>query len=126
MPDSNGLILVPAFTGLGAPHWDPYARGIAVGITRGTKRAHFCRTALDSIALLQVEVQRPQCIETTALGAAYLAGLAVGVWKDRSEIARSWHMEQDFQPAMEAGKADDLKCQWNRAVERSQAWEEAE
>lgn len=165
VPDSNGLFLVPAFTGLGAPHWDPYARGIAIGITRGTKRAHFCRAALDSIAyqgadllsamkedsgldvatlrvdggasrsdlmlqfqsdLLQVEVQRPEYVETTALGAAYLAGLAVGVWKDRSEIAESWKMQQSFQPQMEPAAAENLKQQWNRAVERSKSWEVAE
>jgi len=165
VPDSNGLFLVPAFTGLGAPHWDPYARGIAVGITRGTKRAHFCRAALDSIAyqcadllramredsgmkvstlrvdggasrsdlmlqfqsdLLQAEVQRPVCIETTALGAAYLAGLAVGVWKNREEIARSWQTEKIFTPEMSAAAADSLKAQWNRTVERSKSWEEPE
>ena len=76
--------------------------------------------------LLQVEVQRPEYVETTALGAAYLAGLAVGVWKDRSEIAESWKMQQSFQPQMDAATADNLKQQWNRAVDRSKSWEVAE
>lgn len=160
VPDSNGLFIVPAFAGLGAPHWDPYARGAAFGMTRGTNRAHFCRAALESIALqsadlircmekdsgialhelrvdggasrsqllMQIQanilgrpVVRPQCVETTALGAAYLAGLAVGVWKDRAEIAAQWSVDGRFDPqedlsAMQAG--------WQRAVQRSLGWEQ--
>jgi len=160
--DSNGLLLVPAFTGLGAPHWDPYARGIAVGITRGTKRAHFCRAALEAIAyqsadlisamekdsglqvetlrvdggaarsdlmlqiqsdLLQIEVQRPDCIETTALGAAYLAGLAVGYWESREAITKHWKCEKTFTPQKTAKEMQPMREQWTRALERAKGWE---
>ncbi len=162
VPDSNGLILVPAFTGLGAPHWDPYARGVAVGITRGTKRAHFCRAALEAIAyqsadliaamekdsglrvgklrvdggasrsnqllqiqsdLLQVTVERPKCIETTALGAAYLAGLAVGYWTSREAIAAHWKCEKTFEPEKPADEMTALRKRWTQAVERAKGWE---
>lgn len=160
--DSNGLFLVPAFAGLGAPHWDPYARGAALGITRGTNRAHLCRAALESIAfqsaeliaamekdsaltlkelrvdggasrsdpllqfqsdLLQTKVVRPTNIETTALGAAYFAGLAVGYWKDRETIAKHWSTDTCFIPVRAAAELDALKAGWNKAVERSKAWE---
>ena len=160
--DSNGLFLVPAFAGLGAPHWDPCARGIAVGITRGSNRAHFCRAALDSIAfqsadlitcmekdsglslkelrvdggasrskpllqfqadLLQSEVIRPECIETTALGAAYLAGLAVGFWENREDIIKNWEEEARFDPLADPETVRALQQKWNRAVERARNWE---
>jgi glycerol kinase len=163
VPDSNGLLLVPAFTGLGAPHWDPYARGIAVGITRGTKRAHFCRAALEAIAyqsadlitamekdsgihlktlrvdggasrsdlllqiqsdLLQIEVQRPNCVETTALGAAYLAGLAVGYWEGREAIKNRWQVAKTFKPEKSANEIFAMREQWTRALERAKGWED--
>jgi glycerol kinase len=164
VPDSHGLFLVPAFVGLGAPHWDPYARGAMFGLTRGVNRAHFCRAALESIALqsedlircmekdsgialaeLRVDggatrsdllmqmqadlldrpVVRPRCVETTALGAAYLAGLATAVWRDRSEIATQWSVGTRFSPV---GRKDDrkrLRAGWQRAIERSKAWAES-
>ncbi|WPJ95730.1 glycerol kinase GlpK [Coraliomargarita algicola] len=161
--DAGGLFLVPAFAGLGAPHWDPYARGAAVGITRGTNRAHFCRAALESIAfqsadlitamekdsgislkelrvdggacksdpllqfqadLLQSEVIRPKCIETTALGAAYLAGLAVGFWKSRDAITKRWEKDHSFTPKRQAEDMAPLTAGWNKALERSKNWED--
>jgi glycerol kinase len=161
--DNGGLYLVPAFTGLGAPHWDPFARGIVAGLSRGTKREHFCRAALESIAfqsaevvdcmvkdsglelaelrvdggasaseflmqfqadLLETKVVRPQVTETTALGAAYLAGLAVGVWKSKEEIARQWEAGQGFEVSPGFERSDLLR-QWSRAVERSKNWEES-
>ena len=164
VPDSNGLFLVPAFAGLGAPHWDPYARGAAFGMTRGTNRAHFCRAALESIALqsadlihcmekdagialkelrvdggasrsallmqmqsnlLQRAVVRPQCVETTALGAAYLAGLATGVWPSKAEIAEHWSVDARFVPTCDAESIKPLQAGWTKAVERSKAWANA-
>ncbi len=164
VPDNGGVFLVPAFTGLGAPHWDPYARGIIAGITRGVTAAHIARATLESIAfqtadllrsmeadsgaaltelrvdggatannllmqfqadLLGVPVVRPTISETTALGAAYLAGLAVGYWHDLSEIAAHWEPDQVFNPAMEKSAADGLLKQWQRAVERAKGWEES-
>lgn len=163
VPDAGGLYIVPAFTGLGAPHWDPYARGIVVGITRGTNRAHFCHAALDSIAfqtadliacmekdsglplaelrvdggasrslpLLQFQadllgkpVIRPKCIETTAMGAAYLAGLAVGYWTNRDDITKNWQVGLRCEPKPRAD-IDSLRAGWNRALERSKGWESA-
>ncbi len=163
VPDSGGVFLVPAFAGLGAPHWDPYARGTITGITRGTTAAHVARATLESIAfqvtdllrameddagvplaelrvdggatvnnllmqfqadLLGVPVVRPQVNETTALGAAYLAGLAVGFWRDREEIASHWQMERTFTPTMERARATELCRQWQRALERAKGWEE--
>jgi glycerol kinase len=162
VPDSGGVYLVPAFAGLGAPHWDPYARGTIVGITRGTTAAHLARAALDGIAfqsadlldamradagqavkelrvdggasrsdllmqiqadLLGVPVVRPAVTETTALGAAYLAGLAVGYWKSTADIARQWAVERRFEPKMDAGRAKELRAKWSRAVERAKGWE---
>ncbi len=162
VPDAGGLFLVPAFAGLGAPHWDPYARGTLVGITRGTNRAHFCRAALEAIAfqsadliacmekdsglplrelrvdggasrsrpllqfqadLLGTSVIRPKCIETTALGAAYLAGLAVGYWKDRADIARHWTADTTFEPAAARAGIAALRQNWNRALDRAKNWE---
>lgn len=163
VPDAGGVILVPAFTGLGAPYWDPYARGVLVGLTRGTNRAHICRAVLESIALqsmdlieamekdsgvkltelrvdggatrsepllqiqadlLQSVVVRPQETETTALGAAYLAGLGVGLWQSLDEIVGNWAVDKKFGPQRDAGAQVKLKRNWARAVERSRAWEE--
>jgi glycerol kinase len=162
VPNANGLFLVPAFAGLGAPHWDPYARGTAVGITRGTNRAHFCRAALEAIAfqsadlitcmekdsgltlaelrvdgggsrskpllefqaeLLGQRVVRPRCVETTAMGAAYLAGLAVGYWDSRDEITRNWAVDATFTPSNDRSAALALRGQWDRALERAKNWE---
>ena len=162
VPDAGGLVLVPAFAGLGAPHWDPYARGTLVGITRGTNRAHFCRAALEAIAfqsadliacmekdsglplkelrvdggasrsqpllqfqadLLNTTVVRPKCIETTALGAAYLAGLAVGFWSSRADITRNWTADTTFTPARDRTAIAALRHNWNRALDRAKNWE---
>jgi glycerol kinase len=163
VPDSGGVVLVPAFTGLGAPHWDPYARGALLGITRGTTAAHIARAALEAIAfqvadvldamaadsgvpvaelrvdggatvndllmqlqadLAGVPVVRPRVQETTALGAAYLAGLAVGVWKDTGDIAERWQVERRFEPAPDRDQTAAQRARWNRAVERAKGWEE--
>jgi glycerol kinase len=162
VPDNGGVYLVPAFTGLGAPHWDPYARGALFGLTRGSNAGHIARAVLESIAfqtadllaamkedagiairelrvdggatandllmqfqadLLDVPVVRPKVRETTALGAAFLAGLAVGFWRECSEIGKLWQAERTFTPAMERGRAGDLLGRWARAVERSKGWE---
>lgn len=159
--DTGGVYLVPAFTGLGAPHWDMYARGCIIGITRGTKREHIIRAAQESIAyqsydlvkamekdtgvsirelkvdggasrdaflmqfqadVLDCEVRRPMIRETTALGAAYLAGLAVGVWKDTDEIQKLWNCDTVFQSQMKAERREKLLRDWHRAVERSKGW----
>ena len=161
VPDANGCVVVPAFTGLGSPWWDPYARGTIAGITRGTTRAHLARAVLEAISFqtrdvvtamsaasghpvrglnadggasandlllqmqadhLQVPVSRPVIQETTALGAAYLAGLAEGVWASASEIATNWHLDAVFEPAVDAATADAQHVLWARAVERSRAW----
>lgn len=160
--DANGLYFVPAFTGLGAPYWDMYARGTMIGLTRGTNKYHLCRAVLDSIAfqmtdlleamkndsnivlkdlrvdggasvsdiLMQiqadvagVQVNRPKNAEATALGAAYLAGLAVGVWKDTQEIEKNRQVQKIFVPAMEITKRNRMYDNWKRAVERSRNWE---
>lgn len=159
--DNGGVYLVPAFTGLGAPHWDMYARGIMVGLTRGTRREHIIRAAQESIAyqvadlaeameadtglpltqlradggasrdqfLMQFQadimnrsIRRPAIRETTALGAAFLAGLAVGVWKDRQEIRSLWRCEHTFEPEMEETERQRLKACWHDAVSRSRGW----
>ncbi|MDH5219815.1 MAG: glycerol kinase GlpK [Betaproteobacteria bacterium] len=159
--DSGGVCIVPAFTGLGAPHWDPEARGAIFGLTRGTSRAHIARAALESIAfqsaevleamqkdsgmslkelrvdggatandllmqfqadLLGVPVVRPRVLETTALGAAYLAGLTVDLWKSRDEIAAQWQADKRFEPRMEAGRRDEMMARWREAVQRSLRW----
>ena len=165
VPDTDGVYVVPAFTGLGAPYWNPYARGTIVGLTRGSGREVLVRATLESIAyqsnsviaamiedsgvpmsslkvdggasannlLMQfqadisgTEVVRPSCVETTALGAAYLAGLAVGYWKDREEIRSNWSRERVFEPAMdEAERASRLKG-WKRAVKAALVWAEEE
>jgi glycerol kinase len=163
VPDSGGVYFVPAFTGLGAPHWDQYARGTIVGITRGTTRGHIARAALDSIAfqvadvleameadsgidirelrvdgggsandlllefqagILGVSVVRPQVQETTALGAAYLAGLAVGYWKSQEDITEQWQVDRAFEPALDPAAAKRLQLDWRRALERSRGWEQ--
>jgi glycerol kinase len=160
--DSGDVFVVPAFTGLGAPHWDPHARGAIVGITRGTSKAHIARAALEAIAfqsaevlhameqdagqkltelrvdggaaandllmqfqadLLGVPVLRPKVLETTALGAAYLAGLTVALWNSSEEIASHWQLERRFEPRMEATKRGELMARWRKAVERSKSWE---
>jgi glycerol kinase len=162
VPDSGGVVLVPAFAGLGAPHWDPYARGTIVGLTRGSSAAHIARAAVEAIAyqsaellaamqkdaaipvaeiradggaarndmlmqfqadLLGVPVLRPRVTETTALGAAYLAGLAVGFWASREEIAAQWQCERRFEPAMSSDRRGALLARWARAVERAKGWE---
>ncbi|MFO1427776.1 MAG: glycerol kinase GlpK [Steroidobacteraceae bacterium] len=161
VPDAGGAYFVPAFTGLGSPHWDPHARGTLVGLTRGTTRAHLARAALESIAfqsaellaamqqdagqplielrvdggatvndllmqfqadLLGVPVVRPRITETTALGAAYLAGLATGFWSSQAEVARNWQQGRRFEPAMARSSAAERMADWQRAVDRSRAW----
>ena len=158
---NGGVYLVPAFTGLGAPYWDMYARGAILGITRGTKREHIIRAAQESIAyqvadlvhameadtglplsalkadggasrdrflmqfqadIIDREVRRPAIRETTALGAAYLAGLATGMWKDQEEIKNLWMCETTFQPNMEAERREALLSGWHKAVGRSRDW----
>src|SRR5260370_12076364 len=160
---SNGVVLVPAFAGLGAPHWDQYARGALVGMTRGTTAAHVGRAALEGIAfqvadvlrameadakiklkelrvdggasannllmqfqshLLGVPVVRPKVTETTALGAAYLAGLAVGFWKDQKQIATQWQVDRRFTHAMKPAHRKQLETGWRKALERAKRWEE--
>ena len=162
--DPQGVYLVPAFAGLGAPHWDQYARGLVAGITRGTTAAHIARAALEGIAfqvadvlrameadakiklkelrvdggacannllmqfqsdLLGVPVVRPRVTETTALGAAYLAGLAVGYWKDQKQIAAQWQVDRRFQPAMKPPRRKQLVAGWRKALERAKRWEES-
>ncbi len=162
VPNTGGVYLVPAFAGLGAPHWDQYARGILAGLTRGTTSAHIARAALEGIAyqvtdvlksmeadagirlkelrvdggacnnnllmqfqadLLGVPVVRPKVSETTALGAAYLAGLAVGYWKDQKEIATQWQVDRRFSPAMKNSTRKQLRAGWDKALSRAKAWE---
>ncbi|MEO6435126.1 MAG: glycerol kinase GlpK [Tepidisphaeraceae bacterium] len=164
VPDSGGVYLVPAFAGLGAPHWDQYARGTITGLTRGTTAAHFARAALEGIAfqvadvldvmkddsgipmtelrvdggaaandllmqfqadLLGVPVVRPRVLETTALGAAYLAGLAVGVWKSTDELQSHRVVERTFEPSMPADAVASRRKRWNEALRRARDWEHA-
>jgi glycerol kinase len=159
--DNGDLYLVPSFTGMGAPHWDQYARGLMIGISRGTTRAHIARAALESIAfqtmdvldvmvkdtginltelrvdggasannllmqfqsdVLGINVVRPKTIETTAMGAAYLAGLATGYWKDIEEIANLWQLDKTFTPSMPAETLQKMKDKWADAVERAKSW----
>jgi glycerol kinase len=158
---NDGVYFVPAFTGLGSPHWDPYARGTIVGITRGTGTGHIARAALESIAyqsadlvhameqdagcklaelrvdggatrndllmqfqadLLGVPVVRPRVTETTALGAAYLAGLATGFWRDARDLADHWRVDRVFEPVLARDRAEVLMVSWRRAVERAKGW----
>ena len=163
VPDSNGCYLVPAFVGLGTPYWDMYARGTIVGLTRGVKKAHICRAALEGIAyevrdvldtmvadsrtpintlnvdggacvsnimmqfqsdILNTKVCRPKNVETTALGAAYLAGLAVGFWESKEEILQRRETERLFEPSMSSGQRDELYAGWKKAVEKAKGWAE--
>jgi glycerol kinase len=161
VPDNGGVYLVPAFAGLGAPHWDAYARGAMFGLTRGASSAHIARAALEAIAfqnldvltamqkdagitltelrvdggatannllmqfqadILGVPVVRPKVLETTALGAGYLAGLAVGYWDDAADVAANWRVDRVFEPAMARDRALELSAGWNKAVERTKGW----
>ncbi len=161
--DSGGVVVVPAFVGMGAPYWDPYARGTIQGITRGTTAGHIARAAVESMAfqsrdlldamqkdagidlaslkvdggasvnnplmqfqadLLDVTVRRPVVAETTALGAVYLAGLAVGYWQDLDDVAQNWALDHEFQSSMPAQERDERYARWQKAVQRSLAWEE--
>ena len=159
--DSGGVYLVPAFVGLGAPHWDPYARGTIIGLTRGSGRAHLVRAAVEAMAyqtrdvieameedsgtrfqelrvdggavvmdvlcqfqadLLGIPVRRPRLTETTALGAAYLAGLGAGIWSD-ADLKGLWKLDREFTPAMSRDQAGSLQHRWRQAVERSRGWD---
>ena len=163
VPDTNGCYVVPAFTGLGAPYWDAYARGCIMGLTRGVNKYHIIRATLDSIAyqvndvlsameadagmaltglkidggaaannyLAQTQadlnaapVLRPRCVETTAMGAAYLAGLAVGYWKDTAEIQKNWSVDRIFAPQLEQPQRQKRLEGWKKAVARAAAWSE--
>jgi glycerol kinase len=163
VPSSNGVVLVPAFAGLGAPHWDQYARGAIVGLTRGSSRAHIARAALEGIALqvadvleamqsdgglaltelrvdggasannllmqlqadvLGIPVVRPTNAEATALGAAYLAGIASGYWKDVNAIQSQWQIDRTFTPAIDAAACKEIHSTWHRALERAAHWEQ--
>ena len=161
VPDTNGCYVVPAFTGLGAPHWDQYARGVIVGLTRGVNKNHIIRATLESIAyqvndvlkamwvdssiplnslradggaaannlllqiqadIIQVPINRPRSVESTATGAAYLAGLAVGYWKDQEELRARWGIDRTFMPQISKEERDKMVQGWNRAVIRSFDW----
>jgi glycerol kinase len=161
LSSNEGVYFVPAFVGLGAPHWDPDARGLLIGLTRGTTKAHLARAALEAMAyqtcdvvramqadakgalpvlkvdggaaandwmmqfqadVLDVPVRRPEIQETTALGAAYLAGLAVGFWSGLEELRRIWQLDREFQPTMSDAERSRLLNDWSRAVERSRGW----
>ncbi|MBR1761340.1 MAG: glycerol kinase GlpK [Schwartzia sp.] len=161
VPDAGGVYMVPAFVGLGAPYWDMNARGMLIGLTRGTTKAHIVRATLDSMAyqtrdvlsameadsdirlaslkvdggavannmlmqfqadILGVPVERPQCIETTAMGAAYLAGLATGVWSSKEELKKSWKLDLRFEPKMSKDEADGLYKGWRKAVKHAMHW----
>jgi len=163
VPDNGGVYLVPAFTGLGAPHWDPFARGTLIGLTRGSGRSHIARAALESIAyqsadlldamqrdsgtqlnelrvdggaaandllmqfqadILGVPVVRPRILESTALGAAYLAGLATHLWSSRDALAALWEIDRRFTPEMDSHAAVELMARWHEAVHRSLRWAE--
>jgi glycerol kinase len=164
VPDSGGIYFVPAFVGLGAPHWDPRARGTILGVTRGTTAGHFARAALEAIAyqtcdlvdalrqdagceltslqvdggasvnddlmqlqadLLGVPLRRPQIAETTALGAAFLAGRAVGLWPNVQDLTEIWSLDREFQPRMSADERESRIRRWRAAVQRSREWAEA-
>lgn len=163
VPDTNGMYVVPAFTGIGAPYWDQYARGTVVGLTRGCNKAHFIRATLESIAyqnkeiieimekesgvkihnlrvdggasnnnflmqfqadMLGVDVLRPSCVETTALGAAYLAGIAAGYWDSLDDVRRNWELAHTFTPNMDEETRERLMKGWRKAVTRSLDWAE--
>jgi glycerol kinase len=161
VPDNGGVYLVPAFAGLGAPHWDAYARGTIFGLTRGAEGGHIARAALEAIAfqsadvlsamqrdagitlselrvdggatandllmqfqadILGVPVERPKVLETTALGAGYLAGLAVGYWQDAADVGRNRQVDRRFEPSMPADRVAELRAGWEKAVSRAKAW----
>lgn len=161
VPDTNGCYVVPAFTGLGAPHWDQYARGTIVGLTRGCNKYHFIRATLESLAyqtfdvlkameedsgiklsalrvdggacandflmqfqsdIISAPVLRPECVETTAMGAAYLAGLAVGYWNTKEDVIKNWKISKVFEPAMEDEAREQKLKGWNKAAKRSFGW----
>jgi glycerol kinase len=156
VPDSEGVVFVPALTGLGAPDWDPHARGLIIGLTRGTTRAHIVRATLEAIAFevrdvidtmppltslavdggasandlicqvqadqLGVPVERPQVLETTALGAAFLAGLGTGVWQSSEDLRHTWALDRRFEPDADREAADAAHRRWREAVERSKGW----
>ena len=159
--DTNGCYVVPAFTGLGAPHWDQYARGTIVGITRGVNKYHIIRATLESLAyqvndvlvamkadsgidltalkvdggasandflmqtqanIIDAPVNRPQCVETTAMGAAYLAGLAVGYWSSKEDVIKNWAIDKTFEPQIDAAKREEMIKGWNKAVKYAYGW----
>lgn len=159
--DSCGLYVVPAFVGLGAPYWDPYARGAVLGITRGANKNHLVRATLESLAyqtndlieamtddigksltalkvdggacannflmqfqadMLSCRVERPVCIETTSLGAAYLAGLATGYWKSKEDVIENWQVDRVFEPNMDEDKRSFMLAGWEKAVNRVRDW----
>ncbi|MCD7757224.1 MAG: glycerol kinase, partial [Clostridiales bacterium] len=161
VPDPNGCYVVPAFTGLGAPYWDPYARGSIVGLTRGTNRYHIIRATLESLAyqtydvlkameedsgiklaalrvdggasandllmqiqadIIQAPVNRPACVETTALGAAYMAGLAVGYWNSKEEVMMNWTIDKVFGPKIKPAERDRRVLGWRKAVGTTFGW----
>lgn len=163
--DTNGCYVVPAFTGLGAPHWDQYARGTIVGITRGVNKYHIIRATLESLAyqtndvlqamkadsgielnslkvdggasannflmqtqadIIDAPVNRPSCVETTAMGAAYLAGLAVGYWESKEEVIKNWAIDQTFEPKISAEERAEKIKGWNKAVKYSYGWAKEE
>lgn len=165
VPDTNGCYVVPAFTGLGAPYWDQYARGTIVGITRGVNKCHVIRATLDSIAyqvhdvlsameadaklaisslkvdggasandflmqtqadIVNVPVIRPKCVETTALGAAYLAGLAVGYWTDREDVRKNWASNCVFEPSIDSNEREARMKGWKKAVKYAYGWAKIE
>jgi glycerol kinase len=159
VPDAEGVVFVPALTGLGAPHWDPHARGLIIGLTRGTTRGHIVRATLEAIAFevrdvvetlpsrtaltgltvdggasandllcrlqaeqLGVPVERPKIVETTALGAAFLAGLGTGVWSSTDDLRETWQLDTSFTPSPDRAAADAAHARWKDAVERSKGW----
>jgi len=161
VPHNEGVYFVPALVGLGAPHWDPYARGLLIGITRGTTQGHVARAVLESMAyqtrdvieamqrdsgitlqelrcdggasvnsvlmqfqadILGVPVEVPRIVETTALGAAYLAGLATGFWESRAELAEKWHLDNRYTPRIGEVEREKLFRRWHKAVERARGW----
>lgn len=163
VPDNGGVYFVPAFVGLGAPHWDPYARGAILGVTRGTQAGHLARAAVESMAfqsadlvdamqrdagltletlkvdggaavnndllqfqadILGVRVERPMVAETTALGAAYLAGLAVGYWENTDDVSRNWALDRQFEPSISDDERQRQRRAWSKAVQRSLDWTE--
>ena len=159
--DTNGVYIVPAFSGMGAPYWNPYARGCVVGLSRGVNKEHFIRASLESIAyqtydvlkamesdtghivkelkvdggasandflmefqadILGAKIRRPKCIETTALGAAYLAGLAVGYWSSKEDVIKNWAIDKTFEPQIDAAKREEMIKGWNKAVKYAYGW----